>query len=449
MGVRSLLFALGGTFVLSRAPVCSITDFGAISGNRTADATKNRAALQAALASCARVVVPAGAFKIAPVALPSHSTLDLHAGASLVGSDDWRDYLPVVHFLPPLGNSGTQPGQLQLSPLLSARDAVNVTITGANGTIDANGWFAWPSLNWSDPGCGLHGRCAGPVLFEGAFPPHAVTFTHCAGCNVLNVTLTNPAFWGLQHFFCNDTVMANVTITAPRWTRQIAGFMPFSVRGYSVEDSYVHVGDDAVAIMSGPDFADPAGCPATAPCPAANWSWPTAGAAFRRLFVRGRSVAIGSEDFGNVTDVLFDNCTIGDDEGSAPWAFKIKMHSNVGARVGDIVVQNTRLGRISNNSWQDPGSSGGTAIFMAMAYSDPPVDPSAPQPRISNVSFLNVSATACVRAGAMAGGAHPIEGLHFRNCAFHATDGTPWSLQKVDAASCTSFNTTPPLPFPP
>jgi len=405
-------------------------------------------AMQRALENCTHVIVPAGVFKLAPVTLPSHTVLELSEGSVLAGSDDWQDYLPAIHFMPPAGNSGTQPGQLQLTPLISARGAMNVSIMGGNGTIDGTGWFAWPTANWSSPECGEHGYCAGPTFFgapqASMRPPHVLTFTHCANTSLSNVTIANPPYWGVQHFFSNDTALNFVTILAPRWTREIAGFMPFSVRRYAVADSYVEVGDDAVAIMSGPDWAD-GDCAASAKCPVANWSWPTVSVSFRRLFVRGRSVAIGSEDFGNVTDVLFDNCTIGDDEGSAPWAFKIKMHSNVGCRVGDIVVSNTRMGRIAPNSWQDP--SGGTAIQMLQSYNDPPINPDVPQPRISNISFINVTATATVAAGQLAGGLHNISAIHFANCDFRCSDHrTPWRLSNVDAASCSSVNTTPPFP---
>jgi hypothetical protein len=65
-------------------------------------------------------------------------------------------------------------------------------------------------------------------------------------------------------------------------------------------------------------------------------------------------VAIGSADFGNVSDVLFDRCTIGDDWGSSPWAFKIKMHVNRASHVSGIVVRNSHIGNITANSWQDP-----------------------------------------------------------------------------------------------
>lgn len=122
--------------------------------------------------------VPAGGvYKIAPVTLPSDRVLFLEEGSSLVGSDRWQDY-GVTRFLPPMGT------EQQLRPLLSgtclqtrstpapilipsakllvalqrlicghmlplppphlhaAVNASNITITGRNGTIDGNGWFA-------------------------------------------------------------------------------------------------------------------------------------------------------------------------------------------------------------------------------------------------------------------------------------------------------------------
>jgi len=52
-------------------------------------------------------------------------------------------------------------------------------------------------------------------------------------------------------------------------------------------------------------------------------------------------------------------------------------------------VRNTKFGWIRNNTWQNPGAEGDFAIQMGMKYSDPPIDPSLPQPVISNISFIN------------------------------------------------------------
>ena len=64
-----------------------------------------------------------------------------------------------------------------------------------------------------------------------------VTFIGSTDVTLSNVTIMNPPFWGLQHFYCNRSTMTHVTILAPRWTREIAGFMPWSVQDYTVEDS--------------------------------------------------------------------------------------------------------------------------------------------------------------------------------------------------------------------
>ena len=413
-----------------RRPRCDITSFGAVDGNRTSDALKNSAAMSAALAECDCVVVPAGrTFKLAPVELPSHRILELQQGSSLVGSDDWTHY-GTTRFMPPMGSA------MQLRPLLSAVNSTNITITGGNGTIDGNGWFAWPATNWSSTGCGLHGRCAPGVFFGGEQqqhlrPPHVLTFTRCTEVQLRNVTIINPPFWGVQHFFCRKVASSHVTILAPRWTREIAGFMPWSVVDYTVEDSYVHVGDDALAIMSGNDEA--------------GELWPTAQLVFRRLFVRGRSVAVGSADSGNVTDVLFEDCTIGDDAGSSPWAFKIKMHLNKPSHVSGIVFRNCKFGRITKNTWQDPKCY--PAIQMGMNYGGVSVDPTLGQPQIRNISFVNTSATQTCAVGSFVGAtADSISGLHFDGCDFRTTVAHPWEIANVSTATCTSVATTPAFP---
>lgn len=107
-----------------------------------------------------------------------------------------------VPLTPPPARAHCRGSTLQLRPLISAANASNITITGGNGTIDGNGWFAWPSANWSSPECGEHRHCAGRTYFGNSthtlIPPHAVTFVNCSGVTVANVTITNPAFWGLQ-----------------------------------------------------------------------------------------------------------------------------------------------------------------------------------------------------------------------------------------------------------
>ena len=133
------------------------------------------------------------------------------------------------------------------------------------------------------------------------------------------------------------------------------------------------------------------------------------------------------------------------------------MHSNCGnatvnsqCRIGDIVIRNTKLGWIRNNTWQNPGNEGDFAIQMGLKYSDPPIDPSLPQPVISNISFINVTATKVKKVAHLQGSLNgSISRLNFIDCHFHATSSDPWLLLGgVDASSCTSLNSSPPFPVP-
>ena len=85
-----------------------------------------------------------------------------------------------------------------VNALISATDATNITITGANGTIDGNGWAGWPSANWSNPECGLHRHCAKtPGTASDApgtvRPPQLVAFTRSSWVTITNTTIANPA----------------------------------------------------------------------------------------------------------------------------------------------------------------------------------------------------------------------------------------------------------------
>ena len=174
--------------------------------------------------------------------------------------------------------------------------------------------------------------------------------------------------------------------------------------------------------------------------------WTTARVIFRRLRVRGRSVAVGSAVSGNISNVLFDSCTIGDDHGSSPWAFKIKMHVNEPSIVSGITFRDSTFGNITGNTWQDPKCY--PAIQMGMNYGGAAVDPAKGQPRISNVSFQNTNATeTCTSVGEFVGATEgSITGLHFESCKFDTLSAHPWILENVSIPSCSSKASLPSFP---
>ena len=70
----------------------------------------------------------------------------------------------------------------------------------------------------------------------------------------------------------------------------------------------------------------------------------------RNSYLVSRNFAIGSATYSNVSEVLVEDCRIGDDFGSAAWGVKIKNHHPAGGVVSNITFQRLRFGAIKNNS---------------------------------------------------------------------------------------------------
>src|SRR5262245_47262954 len=120
---------------------CNIMKYGAVAGGQE-DASL---AIRRALDDCAsqgggRVLVPAGVFATGPIHLRSNIELHLAAGATLRFSADPARYLPAVF----TRWEGIE--CMNYSPLIYARDALNVAITG-QGTLDGSAsddnWWRW------------------------------------------------------------------------------------------------------------------------------------------------------------------------------------------------------------------------------------------------------------------------------------------------------------------
>jgi hypothetical protein len=113
------------TFADARFP---ITDYGA----RRNDDSNVSGAIAAAVEACAmagggHVVVPPGRWRSGPIHLRSGVVLHLEEGATIRFSDRFEDYLPPVF----VRHAGIE--IYNYSPLVYARDCVNVGVTGRGG----------------------------------------------------------------------------------------------------------------------------------------------------------------------------------------------------------------------------------------------------------------------------------------------------------------------------
>ena len=128
------------------------------------------------------MVVPAGQYKIGSIVLKSDVHLYLEQGATLYGSTDLKDYLPMKSDYVSLR---TQTSTIQL---IYADKVKNVVIDGL-GTIDGRG-RVFKKLTWND---------------EGITRPHLIRFIQSQDITIKDITLKNSGCW-MQHYLACDRV---------------------------------------------------------------------------------------------------------------------------------------------------------------------------------------------------------------------------------------------------
>ena len=223
IGVATLLLFAGSAF----AADYNIKDYGAVS-----DTTQlSTDAVQQAIDACSmegggRVLVPAGQYKIGTIILKSHVNLHLEHGATLFGSTDLADYIPVKsNYL----SLRTQTTTIQL---IYGDDVDDVMISGT-GTIDGRG-RSFKKLSWND---------------EGITRPHLLRFINSRDIRIQDITLKNSGCW-MQHYLACDRL-------------QIRGIKVFNRNNYNndaididgchdvtVSDMIADSDDDAITLKS-------------------------------------------------------------------------------------------------------------------------------------------------------------------------------------------------------
>ena len=180
---------LMATLVLSIwAGKAEARDYNIVAYGAKADTTQlSTKAVQQAIDDCAkagggRVVVPTGQYKIGSIVLKSDVHLYLEQGATLFGSTNLKDYLPMKSDYVSLR---TQTSTIQL---IYADKVKNVVIDGF-GTIDGQG-RAFKKLTWND---------------EGITRPHLIRFIQSQDIIIKDITLKNSGCW-MQHYLACDRV---------------------------------------------------------------------------------------------------------------------------------------------------------------------------------------------------------------------------------------------------
>lgn len=372
---------LGATLLGAGTPhaVYNVRDYGATGGGRVLETKAlNQAVDACAAAGGGTVYLPAGRYLTGTVVLKSHVTLELDAGATLLGSEDPADY--------PATPSVWGDGSEMMAPLIYAVDAENVTITG-RGTIDGQGAIWWRRVRLNQPKKFPPGpqteadHAEALKLSRGR--PHLIRPVRCTDFVLENVTLRNSAEWNVHPMLCDRVRVDGVTILNPATNaHNTDGINPESCRNVQILNCRIDTGDDCVTLKSGKDelgrkMARPDENITIANC----------------VMYHGHGgVTIGSEMSGGVRNVVVTNCVFqGTDIG-----IRLKSQRGRGGIVEGLSVSNLVM--------QDVPTPFSISSFYAGSDRPADVHPvNEGTPRFRNLMFSNITARGAKVAGVIIG----------------------------------------------
>uniref|UniRef100_N1R1V5 Putative polygalacturonase n=1 Tax=Aegilops tauschii TaxID=37682 RepID=N1R1V5_AEGTA len=305
-------------------------------------------------------------------------TLFLAAGAEILGVQlialltckDER-YWPLMSPLPSYGYGREHKGP-RYGSLIHGQDLKDVIITGHNGTINGQGQSWWIKFRKK-----LLNHTRGPL----------VQLMRSSNITISNITLRDSPFWTLHLYDCKDVTVSGTTILAPiAGAPNTDGIDPDSCENVMIENCYISVGDDGVAIKSGWDQYGIA------------YGRPSTNITVRNVIIRSMvsqslsdqlncvfnlfsrldsaGVSIGSEMSGGVSNVLVENVHIW----SSRRGVRIKTAPGRGAYVNNIVYRNITLENVR------------VGIVIKTDYNEHPderFDPKA-VPVVGNISYTSI-----------------------------------------------------------
>jgi polygalacturonase len=317
----------------------SIIEFGAIKGDKVKTSKAiNKAIDKANKMGGGIVVIPEGEWLTAKIHFKSNVNLHLNKGATLLFSEDPKDYLPAVH--------STWEGYecMNYSPLIYAYQCKNIAITG-EGELKAKmdvwkTWFKRPSghmeslkrlyylASYNKP---MEERQM--VNDSANFRPQFIQFNRCENILMDGVTITNSPFWTIHPFLSKNVILRNLKVYAHGHNND--GVDPEMSQNMLIENCVFDQGDDAIAIKSGSNQD------------AWRLNTPSKNIVMRNCTVKNghQLVAIGSELSGGVENVFIDKCTVVDGAKLNHLLF-IKTNERRGGYVKNIYMSNIVAGKI-------------------------------------------------------------------------------------------------------
>jgi len=365
-----------------------ITSFGAIGDGHHS----NTEAFRKAITSCrdnggGQIVVPAGTFLTGPIELTSNMALVLEKGATIRGSENFKDY-----------EATDRSGKTSVVPLIGGKKLTNVAIRG-EGTIDGAGSLWWKRFR-AERAAGVpqqgQPRTAGQP--QESPRPKLILLTDCARVLIQGVTLKDSPQFHLVPQRCHDVTIEDVNITAPADSPNTDAIDPSSSRNVIIRRCVIDVGDDNIAFKSNPNEG-PTEDVLVTDC----------------TFKHGHGASVGSNIGGGIRNIIVQDCAFeGTDNG-----IRIKSARDRGGLVENVVYRNLTMKNV------------GVAITINLFYFDKaaqqerkqqPVTPTTPIVR--GIRISNVSVDSAKTAGDIVGLPEmPIENVLLDNVRVNASVG--------------------------
>lgn len=360
---------------------------------------------------------PSGKYLTGAIKLKSNIVIDLEAGATLLFSDNFDDYLPFVE----MRYEGVV--MKSFSPLFYAVEEENITIRG-RGTIDGQGkrWWnefyrviidlrdngvrdvnkyqsLWDQENDTASLYRLTNSDYTNTLNRRFFRPPLFQTLRCSNIRIEGVTIVNSPFWTINPEFCENITITGVTINNPD-SPNTDGINPSSCRYVHISDCHITVGDDCITLKSGRDEQ------------ARNLAVPCENITITNctMLAGHGGVVIGSEVSGDVRKVVISNCVFdGTDRG-----IRLKSTRGRGGIVEEIRVSNIVMKNIQKE-----------AIIMNLMYSQMKPEPvSERTPIFRNIHVSGLTGSEVNKAIEVVGlDEMPVSDISFTDINMQAKEG--------------------------
>nr|WP_299343391.1 glycosyl hydrolase family 28 protein [Allomuricauda sp.] len=188
----------------------NILDFGAVPDGKTINTQAIQSAIEKALKSKGKVIIPKGTFLTGALTLGSHITLQIDEGATLLASPNMEDY-PEEYFI-------------------SAPYADSLIVQG-KGTINGNG-TAFFNENWEFT----------------ERPQPWIVISDARGVSVTGIRFENSPSHTLNFNFCDGVTVDSISIKNDPQSRNTDGIDIRNTRNITVTNSDIRTGDDAICL---------------------------------------------------------------------------------------------------------------------------------------------------------------------------------------------------------